>query len=387
MTYESPGKMLKNPKRILYIFNASWFFLSHRRALANAARRMGYDVHVAAAVSPGDREKIEADGITFHSLPLKRRSLNPFTECMTLATILKLYVTLQPDIVENATVKPVIYGGMVAKFYRNLNVVNWMTGLGYVFISQNAKISILRKLITIVYGVIFNRKQLLVIFENPDDRQQFINRKIVKSEQSVIIRGAGVDTNTFIPSPEGPGCMVILPARMLWDKGVGEFVEAATILMAEGYVNTRFVLVGDSDDGNPAAVPVEILKGWEQKRAVEWWGRCNNMPAVFAQAHIVCLPSYREGLPKVLVEAAAAGRPIVTTDVPGCREVVQDGLNGILIPVKDPIALAVALRTLIENRSLREQMGIKGREMALNKFSEAKIIAETLSVYHELLSQ
>ena len=385
---DSSQESLKGHKRILYVFNASWFFLSHRRPFARAAKDAGYEVHVAAAPLPGDAEIIEADGMTFHPLPLARRGMNPFIEFKTILSIFRLYSKLKPDLIEQATIKPVIYGSLVSKFISNLSIVNWMTGLGYVFITDSVRGSSIRILVVTLYRFVFKRKCFRVIFENPDDQNQFIDKKIIDRKQSIVIRGAGVDTKLFVPSSELTGCVVIvLPARMLWDKGVGEFVEAARTLKSEGIDNTRFILVGDIDDGNPASVSRAQLKEWENDGVIEWWGRRNDMAAVFAQAHIVCLPSYREGLPKVLLEAAASGRPIATTDVPGCREVVREGSNGLLVPVKDSDALAAALRKLIENKELREQMGAKGREIVLNEFSEEKIVAETVAVYKELLGQ
>lgn len=379
---------LARPLRILYVFNVSWFFLSHRSHLAKAAQNAGYDVHVAAAPFGDDAVAIESTGMTFHPLPLARRGMNPLVEIKTLLSLFKLYLNLKPDLVEHATVKPVLYGSFVASFFYNLKVVNWMTGLGYIFISDKAKGAFLRSLITRIYRIIFHQSLLKIIFENPDDRNHFIDYRVIQAKKTVVIRGAGVDTNQFIPLPECSGSvMVVFPARMLWDKGANEFVDAARILKHEGVVDARFVMVGDSDDGNLTSISEDILKGWNEAGEVEWWGRRNDMASVFAKSHIICLPSYREGLPKVLVEAAAAGRAIVTTDVPGCREVVKDGYNGLLVPVKDSRALAAALRKLITDQKLREEMGAKGRTMALKEFSENKVIAETLTVYNELLKQ
>lgn len=374
-------------KRILYVFNASWFFLSHRKPFAQAALDAGYDVHVAAAPLPGDPEKIESLGMTFHPVPFLRRGMNPLKEMKTLWALLKLYATLRPQLVEHATIKPVLYGNLVAKLLPRVATVNWMTGLGYVFISDSVRGGMLRKLVVRLYQHVFRKKDLKVIFENPDDRSHFVERQIIDAASSVVIRGAGVDTGLFAPSPEpADPVVVVLPARMLWDKGVGEFVAAARTLKAEGMAGARFVLVGESDEGNPASVPAGMLEEWERDGVVEWWGRRNDMAAVYAQAHVVCLPSYREGLPKVLLEAAASGRPIVTTDVPGCREVVREGSNGLLVPVRDSDRLAGALRKLVENRQLRQRLGETGREIVLKEFSEERVVGETLQVYRELVA-
>jgi glycosyltransferase involved in cell wall biosynthesis len=221
-----------------------------------------------------------------------------------------------------------------------------------------------------------------VIFQNPDDREVFLESHLVDPGKVALIRGSGVDTQHFFPQPE-PSCapLVILPARMLWDKGVGEFVAAARTLRAQG-IKARFALVGDSDDKNPASVHSSQLREWEKEGVIEWWGWKENMEQVYAQAAIVCLPSfYREGVPKVLIEAAACGRPIVTTDMPGCREVVRHGENGFLIPVRDAGTLAKALLDLIKSPSTRREMGITSRIIAEKEFSMELVISQTLAFY------
>jgi len=201
-----------------------------------------------------------------------------------------------------------------------------------------------------------------------------------------IVRGSGVDVKKFIPAEESTGVpIVMLASRMLWDKGVGEFIEAAKILKQEG-VEARFVLVGDSDPENPASIPNAQLSEWHELGIVEWWGERGNMHEMLTQAHIVCLPSYREGLPKVLLEAASCGKPIIATDVPGCREIVHNGENGILVPLKDSSSLASAMKELINNPEKRKIIGINGRRLVENEFSEEIVVSQTLKVYQELLA-
>jgi glycosyltransferase involved in cell wall biosynthesis len=227
-----------------------------------------------------------------------------------------------------------------------------------------------------------------VTFQNPDDLAVFIDKGIVSKEKTVLIKGSGVDTSIFKTTPEVEGLpVVVLASRMLWAKGIQEFVDAVRILSDSG-VKARFALVGKSDPANPSAIPTDQLQSWNEGGVVEWWGHKSDMPGVFGQSHIVCLPSsYGEGVPKVLIEAAACGRAIVTTNTPGCREIVRHGENGLLIPVRDSKALADALRTLIENPDMRARMGARGREIAVAEFSEEKVIEQTLFVYGELLSR
>jgi glycosyltransferase involved in cell wall biosynthesis len=236
--------------------------------------------------------------------------------------------------------------------------------------------------------ILLNRSGSRVIVQNPDDRDVLISQGIVKSEKVHLIRGAGVDVEQFAPRafPDGAP-LVVLPARLLWEKGVGEFVSAATILRNKGY-RARFALVGEPDADNPRAIPVSQLEMWQKEGLVEWWGRRTDMPDVYAQSSVVCLPtSYGEGIPKSLLEAAACGRPIVTTDAPGCREVVRHGENGYLVPLRDAEAVAKAIGELLRNPGLRVKMGEKGRELAVREFSVQQVVNQTLALYDEVLAK
>jgi glycosyltransferase involved in cell wall biosynthesis len=237
----------------------------------------------------------------------------------------------------------------------------------------------LRDFIKLFYRLVLNNTW--VIFQNPDDRAAFLESHLVDPKKVTLIRGSGVDIRRFSPRPEPPGIpLVVLPARLLWDKGVGEFVTAARMLQTEG-LHVRFALVGDGDDENPASVSASQLRAWENGGVIEWWGWQENMQDVYAQAAIVCLPSYREGLPKTLIEAAACGRPIITSDVPGCREVVRQGENGLLVPARDASALAEALKDLLQNPKERLEMGKRGRIIAEKEFSMNLVISQTLAFY------
>ena len=294
--------------------------------------------------------------------------------------LLKLYRQEKPDLVHQFTVKCVLFGSVACHLLGIRPVVNSVTGLGYVFMEGGAARRWLRGFIKLFYRLVL--KNTWVIFQNPDDRSAFLDSHLVDPKRVTLIRGSGVDIQRFFPQPEPSGKpLVVLPARMLWDKGVGEFVKAARILQAEG-LSVRFALVGDSDNENPASVPASQLHAWENEGVIEWWGWKENMQDVYAQAAIVCLPSsYREGVPKSLIEAAACGRPIVTSDMPGCREVVHHGENGLLVPARDASALAKALLNLLQNPNLRREMGGRGRIIAEKEFSENLVIWETIAFY------
>jgi len=371
--------------KLLFFITEDWVFCSHRLPLAVAAREAGYDVVLVTNVS-NHAEMIRNAGIKLIPFNLVRGSLNPFKELSAIARLSSIFLQEKPDVVHHVAIKPILYGSIAARLAGVTNIVNALTGMGYLFTSDHLKARLIRPLINIAFRMLLNGKRSRLIMQNQDDCSMLVNAGIVKAFRTKLIRGAGVDTKEFYYSPEpfvGPPC-VVLPARMLKDKGVIEFVAAAEMLKRRG-VTARFVLVGDTDLHNHAAISVKQLTAWVADGFVEWWDRRNDMPQVLANSHIVCLPSYREGLPKALLEAASSGRPIVTTDTIGCREVVRHGENGLLVPLRSTTELADALQYLIENPEIRQQMGLMGRALAVKEFAVENVIAETLAVYKELL--
>lgn len=370
--------------KILFLSNDCDYFLSHRLPVAIACRETGYEVHVAAPLGTSI-DKIREHNFIYHQLDMSGRISNPLRELRTIYAIISLYRSVRPDLVHAVAMKSVLFGSIAARFVQIPAIVNALTGLGYLFISQERKTKMLRFLVMQGFRWGFRHRNCRVLFQNQDDCDLFVNANVVSLRQVTIIRGSGVDIDEFFPTEEDHGIpVVILPSRMLWDKGVGEFVEAAQILKNEG-VQARFVLVGDIYDHNPATIAKSTLLEWASSGAIEWWGHKKNMCEVYHQAHVVCLPSYREGLPKVLIEAAACGRPIVTTNVPGCREVVIDGLNGYLVMKKNSTCLAAKLKLLIADPELRKRMGNCGRELALGHFDLHTVVTQTLHCYLELL--
>lgn len=386
-TYRSTG-LLKGPinrkPRLLFVINQTEFFLSHRLPLALAAQRQGYEVHIATPSSPGVTVIREND-LPHHDVSFSRQGMHPFREFATLGNLFRLYRSLRPDIVHHVTIKPVIYGGLVARLMGVPAVVSAVSGLGYVFIARGLRATLLRSAVGGAYRLALAHRNSRVIFQNRDDLTLFVQKRLTDTEKCVIIKGSGVQLDRFVATPESPNRPVVMFAsRLLKDKGVYEFFHAAEQLHRSG-VRARFVLVGDIDSGNPASVTTETIRRWCDENIIEWWGRRDDMPHVLAQAHVVCLPSYREGLPKILIETAACCRPIVATDVPGCREIVRDGENGLLIPARDAEALGVAIKRLIEDHALRRRMGERGRKIAEKEFGLERVIAKTLAVYQELL--
>jgi len=369
---------------LIFFVTEDWYFCSHRFHLALAAKKAGFDVSVITHVN-AHAEQIESAGIKLIPLELSRRGINPLSEFRVLYQLILIYRVERPNIVHNVALKPVLYGGLAACFANIPCVVNALPGLGIIFSSQLLKVRLLRPMVTFLFRLLLNRRNSRVILQNPDDVRLMCSNRIVTQKQIVLIRGSGVDTRQFIVHPEQAGVPVVtLASRLLWDKGVGEFVEAAKKLRLQGIV-AKFVLVGRGDKENPAAISEKQLKIWHEEGNVEWWGQRDDMPKVMAQSHIICLPSYYgEGVPKVLIEAASSGRPIVTTDSPGCREIVQDGKNGFLVPLRNVEILVKMLKVLIESPSLRKKMGEYGRALVEKGFTLKKVNGETIAVYKEL---
>ena len=369
--------------KLLYLITEDWFFCSHFIERAVAARNAGYEVLVVAREQAhGDR--IRAAGLRLISLKFARRSLNPLSELRLLLAIVRIYQQERPDIVHHIAVKPILYGSLAARLTGIPAIVNAPVGMGYAFSSTDRTARLLRPMLRLGYRFLLNPSGSRVIFENRDDLDSFVESGSVKRTEAVLIRGAGINLARFSPQAKPDGVpIVVLIARMLRDKGVVEFVEAARRLHEQG-VAGRFVLVGDPDPENPASIPPETLQAWHGHYGVEWWGWRDDIKAILGDASIACLPSYREGLPKSLLEAAACGLPIVTTDTPGCREVVVDGDNGLLVPVRNAYALAEALKKLVLDPALRQRMGARGRARAKEEFSMEQVISETLLVYLKL---
>jgi glycosyltransferase involved in cell wall biosynthesis len=365
--------------KILLFANTDWYLYNFRLSLAKNLRDQGHEVILVSP--PGDfQELLQGDGFPWIPFELSRQSINPFGELVAIWRLILLYHRIRPDIVHHFTIKPVIYGSIAAHLTGITGIINSITGLGHLFINTDRATRLLRAIASRLYRM--NLYDTQVIFENPEDRDIFIQKHLIQAEQSHLILGTGVDVEKYRPTDKSNDIPVVLfSSRMLVTKGLLEYIEAARTLRQKG-LNARFALAGRTDPGNPASIPDGQIEMWKQSESLEWWGWQEDMPAALARADIFCLPSYREGVPNALLEAAACGLSIVTTDVPGCRDVVTNGVNGWLVPVRNVEALANALETLITNPELRRRMGNAGREVALNQFSMAKVNRETLAVYN-----
>jgi len=373
--------------KVLLFGNTDWYLYNFRLPLAKKLRDMSFEV---VMVSPPGKygEKIKSEGFRWLPVAMNRRSVNPISEFFVLKELIKLYKNEKPDLVHHFTIKSVVYGSVAARFSGVKNVVNAVAGLGFVFTNESLFAKILRPFVKSILKFSMDTDNSRLILQNPDDQALFVASKLIDPDHIRLIRGSGVNTNRFEPVKNNGGndvVNVLLATRLLWDKGIREFIDAVRIIK-NTHKPVNFLLAGAPDDGNPASVQNEEIIKWVNEGLVESLGHIENIESVLTNVDIVVLPSYREGLPRILLEAASMGLPLVSTDVPGCREIVKNNINGLLVPVKDSKSLAVAIEYLIDNPIERSRMGRAGREMVLNEFDEKIVIDDTIDVYREVLS-
>ena len=399
LTKKFQGEYLRDPKVTVEVSSFRPFYIlgevakpgeypyNFRRSLALAARAAGHEVVLVSPAGPYAERLLDL-GLRWIAAPMERRSLNPVRELALLAWLWRFVRAEQADVVHGFTIKCAVYGSLAARLTGAARV-GAVAGMGYVFVSDERLAWALRPVVRGLMRIALGGAKARLILQNADDVALFEESGVVSASKIRLIPGSGVDCERFAPPMTKGGDRrtgpprIVLASRMLWDKGVGEFVEAARILKQAGR-NLQFVLAGQPDPGNPAAIPAPVLVDWRTAGLVDWRGHVDDMPGLFASADVVVLPSYREGLPKSLIEAAACGRPLVTTDVPGCREVVTDGVDGLLVPVRDAVALARAIARLLDDPSLARRLGETARAKALAEYDERQIVARTLDVYREL---
>ena len=372
-------------RRLLFLVNEALFFTTHRMPVAQAAQQHGYEVHVAAPYEAGPAAIIADQGFTYHPIPLVRSGTSIAGELKLMVAFWRLIGAVKPHLTHHVAMKPVAYAGCLARLRRVPAVVHAVTGLGYLFIRDNLATRIQRALIMALFRIALGHRRGRVIFQNPDDLALFAERGLVDPAVATIIRGTGVDMARFKPgtAQDRGRVTVMFPARIIGDKGIHEFIHAARQLTAAG-VAADFVVVGRTDPINPTAVSEAIVRQWEREGIIAWWGFHDDMSETLPRADIVCMPSYREGLPRVLIEAAACGLPMVSTDVPGCREIVHDGENGYLVPPRDGPATADAIARLVADPHERRRMGENSRAMALRDYAVDDFVARTLAVYAQV---
>jgi len=367
---------------ILYLVTEDWYFCSHRLPVARAARDAGAPIIVATRVADHGAA-IEREDFALRPLPWRRGSLAPLSEASSLAAIRRLYRSDRPDLVHHVSLKPMVYGSLAAGRQGPI-VLNALTGLGTVL--QGDRHRLVGGLVGGLLPLLLDGPRRHLLVQNPDDRDLALRRRFVAPDRLALIRGSGVDLDSFAPSPERQGPPIAaLVGRMLAVKGVADLAAAARLLRQRG-VALRLWLAGASDADSPSAIPPAMLRGWQAEGLLDWLGPVGDVADLWRRAHIAVLPSQGgEGVPKALLEAAAAGRPLVATDVPGCREIVRPGETGLLVPRRDPAALADALAKLAADPALRRRLGGGARRLAEAEFGGARVAAETLALYRRLL--
>ena len=371
-------------KKIFIVVNVDSFFLSHRLPIALAAKKQGYNVAIVCA-NTGYKEEIESFGLSFFDVPFERSGTNPIHELKCIRLLCKLYRKHKPDVIHHVTLKVCLLGSLAAKILGHKNVVNAISGLGYNFIEDRNGLA--QRIIRYLIPVAFKSKTFHFILQNPDDVELITKMKLVPTKNIVLIKGSGVDLDeySYTQLPKSDKMQFLFPARMLYDKGLNEFIDAAYQLKSKIAGKVEFVLAGNCDLENMTAINPDELRAKIDNDYIKWIGFQNNMIPVYQQSSVVVLPSYREGLPKTLIEACAIGRPIITTNVPGCRECVIDGYNGCLVEAKNIESLASAILEFANHRDRLELYSHNSRRIAEKEFSIEKVINKTMKVYNEIL--
>lgn len=372
--------------RIAIITNHDWFFLSHRLPIAIEAIKNGHEVFLLA-IDTGKRSYIENMGIKFINIPLSPTGKNPLEELKTFIELRKIYKEIKPDVIHHITMKVSLLGSLAAKSLSIRSVVNAISGFGYAF--TDGRTGLLQRAIKLEMDFAFKSKNFHFILQNPFDMEQLRSLKYVPDGNIHLIKGSGVDLKqySYTELPNNEKIEILFPARILGDKGVIEIIEAMKLLRPRLEKKAKLVLAGDCTATNPTKIPEDELKTMLIDGYIEWIGYQSNMVPVYQHADIVALPSYREGLPKSLIEACAIGRPIITTNVPGCRECVTDGYNGIMVEAKTVEPLANAILTLVENPDLRQKYGKNSRELAEKEFSIENVVDRHLKIYKTLFNR
>lgn len=371
--------------KVLLFANSDWYLYNFRKGLALELQSRGVEVVLVSPAGPYG-ERLQASGLRWIVAPLQRRSLDPLREAGVVVWLWRLLRRERPDLVHGFTLKCVVYASMAARLAGVPARVGAVTGMGYVFASTDLRARLLRPLVRRLMRSALGGRHLRLVLQNADDVALFTRSRLVDARRIRLIPSSGVDVSRFCRHhgrAAGGSLRVLLAARLLWDKGIAEFVEAARRLKAAGR-DIRFQLAGALDEDNLASVPRASVEAWAAEGVIEWLGHIEDMPGLLANADIVVLPSYREGCPKSLIEAAACALPLITTDVPGCHDVVRHEIDGLLVPARDAVALAEAIARLDDDRELARRLGMAAREHALAEYDERAVITRTLAVYREL---
>ncbi len=378
---ESQRRPMDPKAKIAFIVNDTDFFLSHRVSLAEKCQE-DFEIVVILPRSPKN-QSVRDLGFRVVEYPLQKTGTNPLGEMVCIYKLFRILRREKPHLVHNFTIKPALYGSLASRWAGVPNIIVTITGLGYVYVSESKKSQILRSFVNVLYKWAMQTPKVRVIFQNPDDQNLFTDKEFVAKYRTTTIPGSGVDPKAFYPkekSVSDSDFRILVPCRMLWDKGVGDIVEA--FLKLDLPKNYKLILSGQSLPQNPSGISEKQLRAWEKQGEIFWLGHTSDMNTLYNDADIVCLPSYREGLPLALLEASLCQKPILTTDVPGCNFLIQNNINGLLVPAKAPDQLAVALKSLIDQPALRKKLAENARKIALENFTTESINQQILGFYN-----
>jgi glycosyltransferase involved in cell wall biosynthesis len=372
--------------KLLYLVTEDWYFWSHRLPMARAARRAGFEVAVATRVAEHG-ERIRAEGFALHPLGWRRRSVGPLASLAAIAAITRLYRRERPLLVHHVALKPAVLGSVAAFIAGVPAVVNAITGVGFVASSPSLRARLLRRVVSVALALLLGRSNSRIVVQNEDDRRLLLALRPGAADRIAVIRGSGIDTEHFQPVPEPPPPVVVgFAGRLLADKGVATLIEAQQCLRRRG-IDLRLMIAGAPDPENPSSIDAARLARWRDLPGVTWLGQIEDIRALWRQAHIAVLPSRREGLPKSLLEAAAMARPIVATDVPGCREIARAEVNALLVPPDDAEALAAALERLANDGALRRRFGAASRALVESDLGDAAVGDATVALYRRTMAE
>lgn len=378
---------MNRKRKLLIVVNVDWIFIAHRMKIAVEAAKNGFEV-IVAAKDTGRYKEITNHHIQFINLDISRSGINPFNELKVLFSLYKLYSEIKPDLVYQVTMKPVIYGSIISRLLQ-IKTINAISGLGYNF-TENRR-GLIQKVMIQMMRCGFKKGHNYLIFENKDDYRELNYLRVIDLKNKItFIKGVGVDLELYRFENlinTTPQIIILLPTRMLWDKGVKEFIDAAYLLKEKYFGTVFFKLCGMLDYDNREAVPESYLIENNIEGYLSWFGHQEDMVRIYRKSDIVVLPSYREGLPTVLAEACAAGKPIITTTAFGCQDCVDEGINGYKVPIKSAEALAAAIKKLIDHPLERIRMGMNSRKKAENEFDQGVVIRKHLELFKELLSE
>lgn len=373
--------------KIIFFSNTSWYLFNFRLSFLKKLQKEGHEISLVAPEDPFSC-KLQESGFKFIPIKLNRSAMNPIGELRVLYSLYRIYREEKPDLVHHYTVKCVLYGSIVGSLHHVKAIVNSITGLGHVFLSNSLSMRVVRFFLIQLYRFFANKKNIAFLFQNSEDQKLFAQLGIVSEKKSYLVRGSGVDTKKFQPTEnlQNNKITLLFASRLLKEKGLLELMEALRILKNQN-ISFEFLVAGFLDKGNPSFISEDELNSWVKEGLISYLGALEQIEQELARADIVVLPSWREGLPKILIEAGAAGKAIVATDVPGCRDVVEDKISGLLVPLKNPIALATAMNQLISDSKLRERLGMAARKKVLEEFDQELVHEKTIQIYKFLFNQ